>query len=722
MNLHQIDSFFLAMSSAWEFSTEADEIPRNLARTIEGTFPDLVQEVKILLNSVTDCPSAKTESYLPVAKHERFARFTLGKYFLDVRFTVGVSENISDEVCLVVQRGLEYSSMAYSVGKNQSKLCARQNFFTAITAAAPSHPDVDLLNVCKAWQSGTGADKVWLLVKNPYADTQPWEIIAQIPENSTLKKVTFEGQNVADYCLAIKRCLSVKEFKNFKINYLQVTYDVPWANELESLGCTRFECIPLLKPVLPPHPGRAHVCPLPEGAILLLYNSGDLPPTQPKEELLLMGSVTEFMIFGSYQAEQRRILVSLNMLAEKALTKVRANPVKIHREYLTEVIHLIKEAINVKAVSIFYRDITGNKVECIATTGLCNNLMERIPPEDISAAYYMAGEKLTGQCFKEGKPIILTEQRFENHSPKFLEMPYESKTPLRTLPAIFQPIPTQIDGDILAAGVIRCALHISPALGGQNRRFDALEVQTLGFIASQLGPVLHTMENNIRREQTISITKHDLRAPLQMIESTFERLEPDLPKDSKFVYHLKDIRCSLDVAKNLVAQLEPDPAEVKDFSPVTTFLEGDIIAGLKSMLGHYAWEMRKTKIKFGSFADVPPVKVDRALIARALSNLIVNAIKYGERGSEISILATRAQDGFHVHVVNYGIGVASEDAPQIFKANFRSERTRSLALGSGLGLTIAKAAIEKHGGRLELTKPKDPTIFSLFFPRQLFAD
>ena len=127
-------------------------------------------------------------------------------------------------------------------------------------------------------------------------------------------------------------------------------------------------------------------------------------------------------------------------------------------------------------------------------------------------------------------------------------------------------------------------------------------------------------------------------------------------------------------------------------------------------------------IKYGSFADIPPVKVDKLLIERALSNLVMNAIKYGEPGSEISILPLSQPEGFYINVMNKGLGVSEQDAPHLFKPNFRARRTLHLALGSGIGLTIAKAAMEKHGGKLLLKNLKDPTVFAMFFPRKLIVN
>jgi hypothetical protein len=459
---------------------------------------------------------------------------------------------------------------------------------------------------------------------------------------------------------------------------------------------------------------------LPEGAILLAYGEDKTPTHQPDESLILMGRMTALAIFNSYQAEQRMILVTLNKLAEKYLTRATKAPLKLRHDYLSAVIELIKNWIHVKAVSIFYRDITNIKIECLATTGICDASLRVVASDSLSNVTYGIGEGLTGQCFQIGKPLVIPDALPSDHKPKFLEMPIDEN--YKTTPVIIYPIPSPAGNAGPCSGVIRCALHGSPLIPNGNRRFDLMEMQTLGFIASQLAPVLHTMDTNIKREQIISITKHDLRAPLQMLRGTLAEFELGKDASSRQQLILKNSKNGIDVALALVDQLEPDPEEVKDFDPKNTHLEGDIVARLKSMLSHVAFDIRKMKISFGSFQEIPSVKVDRSLIERALSNLVMNAIKYGTPETEISIVPRSYSDGIRIHVINYGIGLEADEVQHIFKANYRSPRSRSLAMGSGLGLTIAKAAMEKHGGRLEVTHLKNPTVFSMFFPRSLIIN
>ena len=151
-----------------------------------------------------------------------------------------------------------------------------------------------------------------------------------------------------------------------------------------------------------------------------------------------------------------------------------------------------------------------------------------------------------------------------------------------------------------------------------------------------------------------------------------------------------------------------------------TSLEGDIIARLKNMLSHYAWSAKRMKIRFEGLDGLPRIRLDRAHIERAINNLLVNAIKYGKRGSTVNVGARWTASHLVVDVSNEGIGIAPDEEPYLYEAYYRSDRAKaSSAQGVGLGLTIAKEIMVAHGGDLCLTFPKDPTVFSLQFPVKL---
>ena len=96
------------------------------------------------------------------------------------------------------------------------------------------------------------------------------------------------------------------------------------------------------------------------------------------------------------------------------------------------------------------------------------------------------------------------------------------------------------------------------------------------------------------------------------------------------------------------------------------------------------------------------VSVDRDAIHQVFSNLIDNAMKYGEEGHKILIGACEREDGVQFFVRDFGAGIPSEHLPRLFERFYRVDKARSRESGgTGLGLAIAKHVVRAHGGNIK---------------------
>ena len=117
---------------------------------------------------------------------------------------------------------------------------------------------------------------------------------------------------------------------------------------------------------------------------------------------------------------------------------------------------------------------------------------------------------------------------------------------------------------------------------------------------------------------------------------------------------------------------------------------------------------------------MPQPYIDRPQVERLLGNLVQNAINYTPTGGSISIGAEESVMGdrryIKVSVSDTGRGIPKEEQGKVFSKYYRSSRTAGIK-GSGLGLTIAKAIAEAHGGWIELESEQGKgSTFSLFLP------
>ncbi len=114
--------------------------------------------------------------------------------------------------------------------------------------------------------------------------------------------------------------------------------------------------------------------------------------------------------------------------------------------------------------------------------------------------------------------------------------------------------------------------------------------------------------------------------------------------------------------------------------------------------------------------DLPPVMGDQKYLHLALRQLVDNAIQYTPPGGTISVQAVTRGERVVIEVSDTGIGIAPEHLDAVFQRFFRVERART-ERGAGLGLSIARAIIERHGGTIEVeSAPGAGSMFRVFLP------
>jgi len=108
------------------------------------------------------------------------------------------------------------------------------------------------------------------------------------------------------------------------------------------------------------------------------------------------------------------------------------------------------------------------------------------------------------------------------------------------------------------------------------------------------------------------------------------------------------------------------------------------------------------------------VSADRDRIEQAIQNLAANAMRYAPPGSTIRLAARRDDRGVTLSVEDQGEGIASEHLPHVFDRFYKADASRAgVSGGSGLGLSIVRAIVERHGAQISVVSRPGRTVFEI---------
>jgi len=110
------------------------------------------------------------------------------------------------------------------------------------------------------------------------------------------------------------------------------------------------------------------------------------------------------------------------------------------------------------------------------------------------------------------------------------------------------------------------------------------------------------------------------------------------------------------------------------------------------------------------------LRCDKDKLQQVIANLLDNAIKYTPSG-KITVSAEQGNREVTISVRDTGVGISSNEIPHVFDRFFRSDKSRSVA-GAGLGLSLVRAIVKKHGGAVKLSSsPGMGSTFTVVLPQ-----
>lgn len=200
-------------------------------------------------------------------------------------------------------------------------------------------------------------------------------------------------------------------------------------------------------------------------------------------------------------------------------------------------------------------------------------------------------------------------------------------------------------------------------------------------------------------EEIIAVVAHDLRTPLQVVQlcaSTLRRTGT-AEHDTVARRMLTAVDSMRRVTDELLSQGTLPESITSSRQPVNV---ATLLADAVRMMAPIA-ERSAITVELGAVQNAPIV-VDYAQLLRVLSNLIGNAIKYSPPASRVQVGARRQKHEVLLEVADNGPGMTPEECEHAFERGWQGAASVARGDGSGLGLSIVKAIVEQHGGRVTL--------------------
>lgn len=229
---------------------------------------------------------------------------------------------------------------------------------------------------------------------------------------------------------------------------------------------------------------------------------------------------------------------------------------------------------------------------------------------------------------------------------------------------------------------------------------------------------MHEQKMNEDKVRFFVNVSHELRTPLTLAYAPLKRMidkrEWELPNHNisgsllnifRQIRHMKDV---INMVLDLNKLTDEEHLLHKTFNPLNNWIE--------EVAGDFTMELKEKRIKLVYDFDTanPIVSFDSSKSMSVLSNLLMNALKFSEPDTIITVSSRIMGNRVRVSVADQGIGLDNVDIDMLFVRYYQGEHDK---MGTGIGLSYAKMLVEKHGGTIG-AKPNTPqgAIFYFEFP------
>lgn len=250
------------------------------------------------------------------------------------------------------------------------------------------------------------------------------------------------------------------------------------------------------------------------------------------------------------------------------------------------------------------------------------------------------------------------------------------------------------------ATITQTARQISAADLSQRLNLD-LPPDEIGELAHTFNEMLARLERAFQRErQLTSDVSHELRTPLGMLKTQLSLARSRPREAAALLAMMADMEGDVDRMTTLIEQMltlaRVEQRGLGEFAPVVLDdLLRDVVAQLQPKAA-----ASQVSLRLG----IPPqvdfhLAGDGERLRQVFTNLVENGLKYTFSGGVVSVNASRHWQTIEMSIANTGAGIPPEHLPHLFERFYRADDARARETGGfGLGLAIAQAVVQAHGG------------------------
>lgn len=300
----------------------------------------------------------------------------------------------------------------------------------------------------------------------------------------------------------------------------------------------------------------------------------------------------------------------------------------------------------------------------------------------------------------------------EQHGPRGVPQLYAKEQEVRTADYAFLVFSTPLWENEKLIGYLQLQLSLKN-IDRATRQFGMTMAIVAPFLLIGLGIAGYVFSGIAARpvegsfhslRRFMSDAGHELKTPLSIIQANAESIESEISSQESASNRLAVIMRSTERLGNLVRDLSllskmESPTVITKRTPIDL---GQLVRGILEEFE----ELFKNKNISLTIDQIQSISLmgDADSLKRLLTNLLENALRYTEAGGRVFVSLDTAGRNARLVIKDTGIGIPTESLPKIFDRFYRVESSRSRAAGgSGLGLSIVRAIVDAHKGKIDVS-------------------